>query len=67
MVPVAQATVADVYTRVALIQALIPMGLEAFHAELQRELVNLVGERYARTGRQPCRACATDDTIARCR
>jgi hypothetical protein len=28
-----------------------PLGLEAFHAELQRELVTLVGERYARTGR----------------
>lgn len=50
-VPVA--TVPEVDARVALIQALIPVGLEAFHAELQRELVSLVGERYARTGRQP--------------
>jgi transposase-like protein len=53
MAPVAVATVAEVDARVALIQALIPVGLEAFHAELQRELVSLVGERYARTGRQP--------------
>lgn len=50
---VAWATVPEVDTRIALIQALIPVGLEAFHAELQRELVSLVGERYARTGRQP--------------
>lgn len=53
MVPIPLATVPEVDTRVALIQALIPVGLEAFHAELQRELVSLVGERYARTGRQP--------------
>ena len=53
MAPVALATVGEVDARVALIQALIPVGLEAFHAELQRELVSLVGERYARTGRQP--------------
>ena len=51
--PVALATVPEVDARVALIQALIPVGLEAFHVELQRELVSLVGERYARTGRQP--------------
>jgi transposase-like protein len=50
-VPVA--AVPEVDARVALIQALIPVGLEAFHAELQRELVSLVGERYARIGRQP--------------
>jgi transposase-like protein len=46
------ATVPEVDTRIALIQALIPVGPEAFHAELQRELVSLVGE-YVRTGRQP--------------
>lgn len=51
--PVAVATVAEVDARVALIQTLIPVGLEAFHAELQRELVSVVGERYARMGRQP--------------
>ena len=50
---VAWATVPEVDTRTALIQALIPVGLEAFHAELQRELVSLVGERYVRPGRQP--------------
>ena len=49
---VASATVPEVDTRIALIQALIPVGLEAFHAELQRELASLVGERYACTGRQ---------------
>lgn len=38
-VPAAWATVPEVDTRVALIQALIPVGLEAFHVELQRELV----------------------------
>jgi len=53
MAPVAWTTVPEVDTRIALIQALIPVGLEAFHGELQRELVSLVGERYARTGRQP--------------
>jgi putative transposase len=53
MAPVALATVPEVDSRIALIQALIPVGLAAFHGELQRELVSLVGERYARTGRQP--------------
>jgi len=53
MVPVTLATVPEVDTRVALIQALIPVGLAAFHVELQRELVSLVGERYVRTGRRP--------------
>ena len=53
MAPVALTTVPEVDTRIALIQALIPVGLEAFRIELQRELVSLVGERYARTGRQP--------------
>lgn len=53
MSPAALAAVAEVDVRVALIQALIPVGLEAFHAALQQELVSLVGERYARTGRQP--------------
>lgn len=52
MTPVALATVPEVDVRVALIQALIPVGLAAFHGELERELVSLVGERYARTGRQ---------------
>jgi transposase-like protein len=50
---VTSATLPEVDTRIALIQALIPVGLEAFYAELQRELVSLVGERYARTGRRP--------------
>jgi putative transposase len=37
-------------SRVAAIQALIPLGLEAVAEELQREVVELAGERYARTG-----------------
>ena len=53
MKPVTLAAVREVDARLALIQALIPVGLEAFHAELQRELVGLVGERYVRAGRQP--------------
>ena len=36
--------------RVAAIQALIPLGLEAVAEELQREVVALAGERYARRG-----------------
>jgi hypothetical protein len=34
MAPVAWTTVPEVDTRIALIQARIPVGLEAFHAEL---------------------------------
>lgn len=49
---VAATTVPAVDARVALIQALIPIGLEAFKAEVERELVGLVGQRYARSGRQ---------------
>ena len=40
-------------SRVALIQALIPVALEQVHAALQAEVVGLAGERYAREGRQP--------------
>jgi transposase-like protein len=35
-------------SRLAAIQALIPLGLKAVEAELQRELIDLVGERYSR-------------------
>jgi putative transposase len=38
---------------VTLIQALIPLGLEAVAEALQAEVVALAGERYRRTGRQP--------------
>ncbi len=37
-------------TRVALIQALIPIGLEAVNEVLQREVCQLAGERYSREG-----------------
>ncbi len=44
---------ADIGARVALIQTLIPLGLEAVSEALQREVVALAGERYARTGGRP--------------
>ena len=48
------ATVApDFDTRMALIQALIPVALERVHEELKQEVTWLAGERYARQGRQP--------------
>jgi len=37
-------------SRVELIQALIPLGLEAVHDLLQQEVTALVGERYSRHG-----------------
>ncbi len=40
-------------TRMALIQALIPVALERVHQELKNEVTWLAGERYAREGRQP--------------
>ncbi|MDP7650004.1 MAG: transposase [Candidatus Thalassarchaeaceae archaeon] len=40
----------DLETRVALIQALIPLGLEAVADELPSEVDRLVGARYARKG-----------------
>lgn len=40
-------SVEDLDTRMAIIQALIPLGLEAVAAELQREVVQLAGPRYA--------------------
>lgn len=49
---VSRAAAPTVDARIALIQALIPIGLEAFREELERELVGLVGERYARRGRR---------------
>jgi transposase-like protein len=39
--------------RIALIQALIPLGLEAVGEVLQREVIALAGERHARQGRRP--------------
>ncbi len=40
-------------TRVAVIQALIPLGLQAVHDVLQQEVVALAGPRYARGQRIP--------------
>lgn len=37
-------------SRWAAIQALIPLGLKAVEDELQREIIELVGERYSRGG-----------------
>ena len=53
LVPTPVATAPSLDSRVALIQALIPVALEQVHAALQAEVVGLAGERYAREGRQP--------------
>lgn len=39
-----------VESRLAMIQALIPLGLAAVESELQNEILGLVGERYSRGG-----------------
>lgn len=49
----APAVAAEIESRIALIQALIPIGLAAFAEEVERELQSLVGDRYVRQGRQP--------------
>jgi len=38
-------------SRVALIQALIPLGLKVVAEALEAEVTDLAGERYSRTGR----------------
>ena len=38
----------EIDARAELIQALIPIGLEAVHELLQQEVVSLVGARYSR-------------------
>jgi putative transposase len=43
----------DLGTRVAVIQALIPLGLEGVRDVLQREVEELAGARYAREGGRP--------------
>ena len=43
----------DVDAKVALIQALIPLGLQAVGDLLAEEVTQLAGPRYARTGGQP--------------
>ena len=42
----------DLDSRVALIQALIPVALDRVHEALKEEVQRLAGERYARAGRQ---------------
>lgn len=53
VVPVPVRTAPDVDTRVALIQALIPVALEQVHQALKEDVAWLAGARYVRTGRQP--------------
>jgi transposase-like protein len=43
----------EVDAKVALIQALIPLGLAAVQEELEAEVKQLAGARYQRRGRQP--------------
>ncbi len=43
----------DVDTMVPVIQALIPLGLQAFAEVMQAEVAVLAGARYSRTGGQP--------------
>jgi len=52
-VPQVPAAVAGLDARVALIQALIPVGLEAVSEALQQELERLTGPRYGRVGGTP--------------
>src|SRR5713101_5068343 len=53
IVPVPSTAAPDLDTRIALIQALIPVALEKVREELQADVERLAGERYVRTGRQP--------------
>jgi transposase-like protein len=53
LVPVPSMAAPDLDTRIALIQALIPVALEKVHAELQADVARLAGERYVREGRRP--------------
>jgi transposase-like protein len=48
-----QTDLLELDTRVELIQALIPIGLEAVNEVLQREVCQLAGERYSREGGVP--------------
>ena len=53
IVPVPATTAPDWSTRMALIQALIPVALEKVEEELQADVARLAGERYVREGRLP--------------
>ena len=46
-------SIPTISSRVALIQALIPVALERVEAALQEEVTHLAGARYAREGRRP--------------
>ena len=48
--PAAEAQPLAIDARAELIQALIPIGLEAVSELLQQEVVSLVGARYSRGG-----------------
>src|SRR6516165_1601276 len=52
-VSVAVTAAADLDTRIALIQALIPVALEKVHLELQADVERLASQRYVREGRLP--------------
>lgn len=52
-VAVGEGVATGLHGRVELIQALIPLGLEAVQDVLQQEVTALAGERYARGGGQP--------------
>ena len=53
IVPVPTTAAPDLDTRIALIQALIPVALEKVHVELKADVERLAGERYVREGRLP--------------
>ena len=53
IVPVSSTAAPDLDTRIALIQALIPVALEKVREELQADVERLPGERYVREGRLP--------------
>jgi transposase-like protein len=53
IVPVPATAAPDWNTRIALIQALIPVALEKVEEELQADVSRLAGERYMREGRLP--------------
>ena len=46
LVPVPSMAAPDLDTRIALIQALIPVALEKVHVELQADVERLAGERW---------------------
>ena len=53
IVPMPATMAPDWSTRMALIQALIPVALEKVEEELQADVARLAGERYEREGRLP--------------